>query len=300
MLRAHADGSQRHRDLQEAARAFAEATIRDAVGKLCEWGALERHDSQEARNAVATSLTPAGEEMLAVAAALEDWLARCPMGPIELADRGAKVAVKALTEGWSSNLIRELALAPRTPTELSGRISEISHPALERRIAWMRKTGQVSSLPKGPQGIPYIPADWLRLGIAPLALACRCEQRHMEDAQAVGDVEIETLLLLGLPLVSLASTANGRCFLASIESVGAVGESAGVGGVAVEFAGGEVALCAPTDLEPAPGTWAIGTPEAWLDVLIEGRFGHLRIGGANSRIARALTRGIHRRLFVER
>ena len=269
------------------------------MSNLCGLGALERHGVEGARNAAATSLSPAGKEMLGVADALEAWLGHCPTGPIKLDDGSAKVAVKALSEGWGSTLMRELAVAPRTLTELSGLIPEISYPALERRIAWMRKTGQVSSLPKGPQGTPYAPADWLRLGIAPLALACRCERRHLEDATTVGGVEIEALLLLGLPLVSLASTrASGSCFLASIDGTSAATEDAGVG-IAVEVSAGEIAFCASTALEADPDTWAIGTPDAWLDVVIEGRFGRLRIGGSSPRIARALTRGIHRRLFVE-
>jgi DNA-binding HxlR family transcriptional regulator len=299
VLRAHAQGPQRCRDLQEAARSFAEATIRDAVRNLCRLGALERHGVSGARNAVVTSLTPTGEEMLAVADALDTWLGRCPMGPIKLVDGSAKTAVKALAEGWSSNLMRELAVAPRTLTELSSLVSEISYPAMERRITWMRKAGQVSPLPEDARGTRYVPDDWLRLGIAPLAVASRCEQRDMEDATAIGNREIEALLLLGLPLVSLRSRASGSCLLTSIEGTVTAEEGAGVAGVEVAVAGGEIVLCIPTALEAEPDTWAIGTPDAWLEVLIEGRIGRLRIGGANSRIARALTRDMHRRLFVE-
>jgi hypothetical protein len=221
-------------------------------------GALENEEGG-AGNGAATCLTPVGAQLLGVADALEVWLARCPSGPIELADSGAKLAVKALAEGWSSNLIGELAVAPRTLTELSGRVSSISYPAVERRITWMRTTGQAIALPDGTRRPRYVPSDWLRLAAAPLAIAIRCEQRHFEDSQPITDAEVVPLVQLALPLVSRAQAPEGN------------------------------QIPRPTD-----GTVAIDSPEAWLDAVIDGRSGRLRTSGAD----RHLARGIHLSLFV--
>lgn len=300
VLRAHAQGAKRHRHLQETARSYAEATIRDAVNNLCELGALERREVREARKGAATSLTPAGEEILAVADALERWLDCCPTGPIELVDGTAGVAVKALAEGWNSTLLRELAIAPRTITEMSGLIPGVSYPAVERRVRWMRSVGQIAPLPKESRGVPYVAEDWLRFGVGPLVLASRCEARYMEGAPPFTDTELETLFLLALPLVNLAPTLYGGCVLAGVESSVGAEESVDVAGVEVEVSEGVVIHVAPADLEADPSSWALGTPEAWLDAAVEGGLGDLRIGGRSPRLARTLSRGIHSSLFPNR
>jgi DNA-binding HxlR family transcriptional regulator len=298
VLRAHADGPQRLGGIQDRVSWVAEATIRGTLGTLRDLGALEKHRSGEARNAVATALTPAGEEMLAVSHALENWLARCPRGPIALGDGQARVAVKALAEGWSSTLIRALALSPCSLTELSSLISDVSYPSLERRISWMRASGQISPLPKESRGTPYEPTDWLRGAVAPLCVAGRCERRNMDDAPPITDVEIEAAFLLALPLVRLPRRVEGTCLLASRQDM-YNGEDLSLAGTAVEVSGGEVVDCS-VDVEGEPATWAIGTADAWLDAVIDGDIGSLRIGGTNPRLPYELVRGLNATLFTER
>jgi DNA-binding HxlR family transcriptional regulator len=193
----------------------AEATIRGALGNLRDVGALEKRSADHASNAVVAALTPLGEEMLVVSEVLEAWLKQCPKGPIPIDDGHVKVAVQALAEGWSSTLMRALATAPLTLTELSGLIHEVSYPALERRIGWMRTTGQIDALPKQSRGVPYAPTEWLRRAITPLAMAMRCERRHMENCPPITDVEVETAFLLALPVApcrkSVAAPARWLC-----------------------------------------------------------------------------------------
>lgn len=278
----------------------AEATIRGALTNLRDVGALEKRRTEHARNAVATVLTPTGEEMLTVPQTLEAWLAQCPKGPISVDDDHVKVAVKALAEGWSSTLMRALATAPLTLTELSDLIHEVSYPALERRINWMRATGQISALPKESRGTPYLPTDWLRRAIAPLAVAGRCERRHIDDAPPITDIEVETSFLLTLPLIDLPRKAAGSCLLASrTDPVATEDSDLQLAGVAVEVSSGEIVSSTVT-LDSKPTTWAIGTSDVWLDAVIEGRFENLRIGGANPQLALDLIQGIHCSLFFSR
>lgn len=299
MLRAHAEGPQRLGNLQQRIDWAAEATIRGSIAILREVGALEKRRAEGARNAVATALTPAGEEMLTVPDTLEDWLGQCPSGPIPIGDEHVKVAVKALAEGWSSTLMRALAISPRSLTELSSLIPEVSYPSLERRIGWMRASGQIAALPKENRGTPYAPTDWLRRSVAPLCVAGRCERRHMDDAPPITDVEVEAAFLLTLPLVRLPQAFQGKCLLASRTDPAARESDPAMAGVTVEVAAGEI-TSTTVDLDPDPSTWAIGSSDVWLDAVIEGRIEDLRIGGANPQLACDLVQGLHLALFTDR
>jgi DNA-binding HxlR family transcriptional regulator len=299
VLRTHADGPQRLGNLQERIDWAAEATIRGSIATLRKVGALEKRKAEGARNAVATALTPAGEEMLTVPETLEDWLNRCPSGPIPIGDEHVKVAVKALAEGWSSTLMRALAITPHSLTELSSLIPEVSYPSLERRIGWMRASGQITALPKEQRGTPYAPTDWLRRSVAPLCVAGRCERRHMPDAPPITDVEIEASFLLTLPLVRLPQSTRGKCLLASRTDLAAREEDPAMAGVSVKVAAGEIESTT-VDLEAQPTTWAIGSSDVWLDAVIEGSIENLRIGGANPQLACDLVQGLHLALFTDR
>ena len=179
VLRAHADGPRRFTELQDRVGWSPEATLRGAIRTLQKCGGLVRSRVAGQGNALTTALGPAGRELLSVADALESWLGECPRQPIELDSSNAKVAVKALAGGWNSSLMRVLGSGPRTLTELSTALPEISYSSLERRLGWMRTTGQIEALPKEPSGTPYVATDWLRRAITPLAMASRCERRHM-------------------------------------------------------------------------------------------------------------------------
>jgi hypothetical protein len=70
-------------------------------------------------------------------------------------------------------------------------------------------------------------------------------------------------------------------------------------GVTVEVEHGRVASCVP-EICAEPTTWAIGTPETWLDVVIDGRIDDLRIGGLRPQLALDLASGIHFALYGDR
>lgn len=298
ILRAHVDGPQRLAELQERVGWLAQTTVRVAVSNLCDVGGLAKRTVGHAPHAVATELTPAGEEMLLVADEVETWLALCPDGPISPDGEQAKGAVKALSGGWSSTLMRALANRPFTLTELNNVIPSISYPSLERRISWMRTTGQIETVEKEGRGTPYVVTDWLRHAIAPLCVAGRCERRHMENESGpITDVEVEASFLLAIPLAPLPPYARGTCMLASqIDPTEPDSQDPELAGVTVEVERGVVLSCAPK-IDEVPPTWAVGTPESWLDVVIDGRMEGLRIGGAKPQLAADLVHGLHLALF---
>jgi DNA-binding HxlR family transcriptional regulator len=300
ILRGHLEGPQRLTKLHEKIGWSAHTTLRTSVDTLCEAGVLAR-EPHTTNHSTENRLTPAGEETLFVADALEAWLARAPCAPIAPDSAAARSAVKALAGGWSSTLIRALAARPYSLTELNALIPEVNYPGLERRLTKMRVSRQIEPVRGEGRSTPYAVTDWLRRAIAPLAAAGRCERRHMREATApITEVEVEAAFLLATPLAPLPASANGTCMLAvHTES----GDRAGappphLAGVTVEVRRGEVVACAAR-VDPAPATWALGAPNTWLDFVIDGDPEALRIGGAKPQLAADLVNGIHHALFGE-
>lgn len=311
VLRAHVEGPKRLSDVQDAIGWSAESTVRAAISNLCEVGALDRQRVGDSARAVATNLSEVGNELLFVAEELETWLARNPAGPIPPDSESAKRAVKALAGGWNSTLVHEIAIHPVTLTELNNAIPEFSYPVLERRISWMRMTGQIEPLRTGGRGTPYVVSDWLRHAIAPIAASGRCERRHMDPlAVPIPDAEVQTGFLLATPLAPLPDHAHGTCLLAAQTGglAGPPGQSAGNGtvddlhlaGVTVSVEQGQITSCL-TDIETTkPPSWAVGSLDAWFDALIDGNITDLRIGGADPQLALDLVAGLHNALFIDR
>jgi DNA-binding HxlR family transcriptional regulator len=297
ILRAHAEGPLRLAGLHEKMGWAAHTTLRAALTNLGEIGALVRPEGGS-RFAVENELTPAGREMLFAADVVEAWLARAPDGPIALESEAAKGAIKSLGGGWGSTLMRALANRAFTLTELDSLIPGVSYPSLERRIARMRATGQIEPVQAGGRGTPYVVTEWLRRSIAPLCAAGRCERRHLPDKSApITNVEVEASFMLAVPLVSLPKTANGTCMLAVQAEAGETGNNGrNLAGVTVEVERGEVVSCAAR-VNETPPTWALGTAEEWLDVVIDGDLETLRFGGARPQLALDLVSGLHFALF---
>jgi DNA-binding HxlR family transcriptional regulator len=297
IVRTHAEQPLRLAELHERTEWPAQTTLRAAVGNLRRFGVLTRHEVSRMPYGVANELTEAGRELLFVADVLERWLARAPQGPIELDSDAAKGAVKALADGWSSTMVRELASEPASLTELDRQIPEVSYPSLERRLKRMRATRQVEPSSVNGRGQPFEATDWLRHSVAPLSAAGRCERRHMrEESAPITAIEVEAAFLLAIPLVPLSESASGTCTLtARAESENGDGRG-GFAGVTVDVEDGVIVRCVPQVQQDA-STWALGSPGTWLDAVIDGRLESLRLGGAMPQLAADLVNGLHLALF---
>ena len=301
VLRAHAEQPRQVAKLHAEIGWAAQTTLRASVAGLRDVGALVRETSGDTIYASRNRITPVGEELLFVTEVLEKWLAAAPDGPLEPDSEAAKGAVKALAGGWGSTLMRALAAQPYSLAELDSLIPAVAYPSLERRLAKMRATRQVTPAPGPGRGTPYAVTDWLRKSIAPLCAAGRCERRHMSDvAVPITNVEVEAAFLLALPLAPLPPTLNGNCMLAVHTGSGepAANPRHGLSGVIVEVQRGKIVCCA-AKVDERPRTWALGTPESWLDAVIDGEVEALRFGGAKPRLSGALVHGLHLALFDE-
>ncbi|HEX3608366.1 MAG TPA: winged helix-turn-helix transcriptional regulator [Solirubrobacterales bacterium] len=299
ILRAHLDEPLRLPDLRERIGGAAQTTLRGQVGNLRGIGALERHVRGGMPYTVENELTDVGRGVLDVAEVVEAWLARAPQGPIALGSEAAKGAIRALIGGWGSTMLRALAARPLSLTELSSVITDLSYPALERRLSAMRAARQVEVLPgEGAAGRPCTVTEWTRQAVGPLAVAGRCECRHMpETTDPLTRIDIEAAFLLSVPLVKLSEDQTGSCLFAVSTGTADNGEpDRNIAGVHVEVSGAAVSSCM-SRLEQDPRTWALGTVESWLDAIIEGRLDRLRFGGEDARLAKAVLAGLHASLL---
>ncbi|MFL5900644.1 MAG: winged helix-turn-helix transcriptional regulator [Solirubrobacterales bacterium] len=293
ILRAHLEGSLRLPDLRERIGGAAQTTLRGQVGTLRTFGALERHVRTGMPYTVENELTDVGRGILAVAEVLEAWLSRAPQGPIAFGSEPAKGAIRSLVGGWSSTVLRALAIHPLSLTELSVAIPEVSYPSLERRLSAMRASHQVDVMQsKTGKSRPYEVTDWTRRAVGPLVAAGRCECEHLaEVTDPLTRIDIQAAFLLAVPLALLPMGSSGSCQLAVNTAEGEETPEQATG-VHVELERGKVISCV-SGLEQDPSTWVLGTVEAWAEAIVDGRFDNLRIGGTRQDLARSLIESLH-------
>lgn len=289
ILRTLEEGPESVIDLRRKVSSPPQSTMRIYLRTLNGIGAVER--SQEARfqGSVRYAITPAGRALLGVAETVQAWLQASPNEPIELGSPAAKSAIKALVEGWSSNIIRVLAAHPVSLTELNRLIPKLSYPALERRLTALRLVGLVEGR-RGARVTPYAATEWLRRAVAPLISAGEWEREYVPElTPPLGRLDIEATFLLAIPLIALSSDVNGKVRLAVEVRRGA---SPVFAGVLVGVEGGEVTSCVP-GLDGEAQSWISGAPRSWLRRIAKGEKDHLEVGG-DSPAARAVLEGLHR------
>lgn len=280
-------------ELRREAGSPPQTTMRGHLRTLTQTGVLERHRQNEFPGTLDFELTPVGRELWDVARVLRAWLALNPHGPVELGSSTAKSAIRALTEGWSTSMIRALAARPLSLTELNGLISSLSYPSLERRLGAMRMAGQIERLSGPGRGTPYTVTEWLRRSIAPLGAAARWERLYaVEQTAPIKRIDAEAAFLLAIPLLEPPAEANGTCRLA-VEMGGTNGDS--MAGVLVGVRDGAVSSCVAT-VRGHADAWASGSASAWLRAVIERDPRRLELGGDRD-FAQAVVDGLSSALF---
>lgn len=280
-------------ELRREAGSPPQTTMRGHLRTLTKTGVLARQRQNEFPGSLDFELTPVGQDLWGVAQVLDSWLALNPDGPLALGSSSAKSAIKALVEGWGTNMIRALAARPLSLTELNGLISSLSYPSLERRLGAMRLAGQIERMPGPGRGTPYAVTEWLRRAIAPLSAAARWERLYApEQTSPIKRLDAEAAFLLAIPLLSLRSGLSGTCRLA-VEVGGSNGDS--MAGVLVNLREGGVNSCIAT-IRGHADAWVSGAPSTWLEVLMERGDDRLEIGG-DRELAQAAVAGLHAALF---
>ena len=267
-------------DLCRAVGSPPQTTMRARLRTLTELGALERSSQTELPTSVNYELARSGRELLHVGKIVQAWLSSSPQGPLTLGSVTAKSVIKALVEGWSTAIIRALAARPLSLADLSRLLSGLSHPSLERRLAAMRLAGQVEARFGGSRATPYAVSDWLRRSVAPLVAAARWERRHLPDATApIARMDIDSIFLLAIPLVSLPTEITGSCRLAV--DVGSRAGEVALASVLVRVEEGRVTSCLARS-EGRADAWISGSVSDWTQAVVEQNVDGLELGEEQS------------------
>jgi len=291
ILRAHVDGPLGRAELEQRLGWAAEASLRAATAELCALGALER----EGRRPIVTRLTPGGRDLLRLADSLERWHSRAPFKISDLDDPVARGIIRTLLAGWESTIVHSLAERPRRLSEFKGETSGQSYSALKRCFARMRAAGLVESLDDTVRSPDYEVTAKLRRAAGPLSIAIRWDLDHSPDTQ-VGDLDLEAILLLALPLIRLPRI-SGNCLLAMAKPQSAGDNTQSPVAVRIVVKDGQI-VDALFDVGATSDTWAVASPEGWLEAAVDGSHSAVRTCGPDARLAKAVVGGIHRTLFL--
>lgn len=275
-------------DLSRAVGHPPASTMRAYLRTLTELGVIERTRESDFPGSVSYAITAAGERLLRVGAALQDWLRAAPDGPIALGSSAAKSATKALVDGWSSSIVRAVAARSYALTELDRLITKISYPTLERRLGAMRLVGLVEAQPNGGgRGTPYKATRWLRHAVCPLTAAIGWERCSAPDQTSpLGRIDVEAIFLLAVPLLALPADASGVCRLTVEIRTSSEPDYAGV---VVTVEEGKVVSCVARLGEA--DAWAVGTPLDWFGWVTGYEGNQVELGGDTS-LALAVADGL--------
>lgn len=294
ILRALQDGPKQLVDLRREAGHPAQTTLRAQLKKLCDAGVIEKQRRNRFPGVLDYELSEAGRGLQPASAILERWLREATDGSLELGGSAAKAAVKALTDAWSTAMLRALAARPLTLTELDSVISSINYPSLERRLGAMRLSGLVEAYPGDGPGTPYTVTEWARRGIGPILAVIRWERHHAAaETPPPTKLDVETAFLLGTNVVSLPEDANGSCRFA-VELRDSRGPT--LAGVMAEFRSGRL-VSRRTRLDGHPDAWVSGSLSAWFSAVVDRDLAGLEIGGDGA-LARSAVDALHGALFA--
>jgi DNA-binding HxlR family transcriptional regulator len=296
ILKALDEGGSRLAELRRAAGFPAQTTLRVHLKRLEDLGTVTAQRLDRFPGTLVYELSDAGRELLEVAAPLEWWLEKAPGGPLSPGSSAAKAAIKALVEGWSTCILRALAVKPFTLTQLDEMIATLNYPSLERRLAAMRLTGQLEAQEGDGRGTPYGVSAWACQAVAPIIAATRWERRHLAaSTPPIEPIDAEAAFLLTMPLLRLPTELAGSIRLTAEISDGAQRDFAGV---LASVDKGTVAACS-TQLDGSSDTWLSGSPPAWLAAVIDRDRDGLQLGG-DRRLAGAMLDELADTLFPSR
>jgi DNA-binding HxlR family transcriptional regulator len=263
-------------ELRRAAGSPPATTMRGHLRTLVRTGVVVKTRRNGFPGTLDFELGPPGAELLAVADVLDRWLGLSPNDPLPLGSPPARNAIKALAEGWNTSMVRALCAKRLSLTELSGLITSVSYPSLERRVTAMRLADLIEPCPGGGRSTPYAVTEWLRRSVAPLAAAVRWERRHADEAAPpLRRRDAEAVFLLALPLVRLDPDSEGSCRLVVEHGRG---EGQTLSGVTLSIREGQLSSCT-SRLEGQAETWAVGPVSAWLDAIVDAEWSQLELGG---------------------
>lgn len=239
-------------------------------------------------------IAPGGEEMLPIANSIEYWLLRAPEGPMIYGEARTEDTIEALSEAWNIAFIHAFAHGPKTLADLDRAVKTADRAQIEQLLLRMRRAGAVQLRSGEGESAVYEGTEWLRRAIAPLALAARADRRQFGDeTMPIDALDVESGLLMALPLVPMPKGVSGTCRLAvAMEE----GPAAPLVGVTVAVAEGGVVSCNP-GLDLDTSAEVTGDLRAWGDAVLDEQISRLTYSGDRS-VGRTLIKRLHEILYV--
>jgi DNA-binding HxlR family transcriptional regulator len=214
-------------------------------------------------------LTEPGERLLPAAAPLEAWLAQAGPAPLRLGEAGATEPVKALASALNSTILRWLAEANRSPTELERLVQDGGYLDLKRTLRALKRSALVEQQRGSERRHPYELTDWALRAATPIVAMIRWESDHVPElASPLTPLDVESLLLLAARSLDPPSDRSGRCVFV-VE---------GLGAVSVVIQTGTVTRCMP-GVEHGLANWARGSVAGWRAAILGGTFTALEVHG---------------------
>lgn len=277
ILESLAEGPQGLFALRRDIGSAAQSTMRGHLKTLEGLHALTKRWSTDWPSGIEYELTEPGLGLLPVLAGLRDWLRDAPGGPLETGGERARAAIKGLVLGWSTGVSPALASEARSLTELDKRIPAVSYPTIARCLETLRLAEQIETRARDSRGTPYALTDWLRRGLAPLALAGRWEhENEPSEAEPIAREDIAAAISILSPLIDRRKLPAGICQLSLSVPAGGARPKRLMGTIEVASNGISWGSVYPRQ---KPDAWASGNARAWFTAILDGDLGGLRPRG---------------------
>lgn len=273
----------------------SDTTLRVQLDQLEEVGVVANHGGGLVSGGE-FRLTAAGDDLLEVMALTGAWLTRNPSRSLSPMSDASWRAYTALGDGWEISLIQHLLVQPSTKSELRATIPSLGTQKLKRMLRRLRGADLLELLDGSDLAVPcYGLTHWCRQAITVLVAIAHWERAHLDGgAEPVVASDGAIALLASLPLILLPTDASGICaFTVEVERTDPSPRSSAVW---ARLVAGRVTTCASGSSLTPPDAWVHGRIDDWLDAIINGRPGALRLGG-NTGLAESALLGLHEELF---
>ncbi len=201
----------RPHELERRLHGLSHAGLMRRLAELVRYGAISRVRTRDIPPRAHYGLTERGARLLAIvdrAARLEERTR------VRIHTVAGAWALRAVADGRSLTLLRELSDRPAGPREVGRRVTAIGrmgHAALMRRLTAMSDDGLVRRVEQGAQVLYEVPHDTRLLAALPiLAMSMERERLHGDGAPS-GD--LLGMLRLLAPTVALPEHLAGDCRL---------------------------------------------------------------------------------------
>jgi DNA-binding HxlR family transcriptional regulator len=295
ILLALGDEPLRTKDLITRVPGYAPRTVNRYVSRLAEIGAVRREEQQGVPSKVVHHLTDTcGTDLCG----LVDLYAK---SALEVLPGGGFVphswgSLTLLADLWQTGMYEELTVGPCTATELARVGHGLSFHQVSRRTNLFLVGGLIREANGGSRRRRYELTKEARQATALITGLGQWREQHVLPAGEPGltVTEAAEVVRAALPLVVLREQVGKQMELTIAGQGGGEGET--VWG-RVEATG---AIAPDVEVVDGADSWGRGRVGDWIQTLLEGEPGRVKLGGSDVALMKAVVRGLHDALWRRR